>query len=191
MNLLLHVCCAPCATYTVSRLREKGIAVTAFFYNPNIHPFQEFKKRRETFEQYAETVKLELLIERDYGLQDFLQKVVHKEENRCSICYAMRMDKAAEQARLVGADSFSSTLLYSKYQNHKQLISTAETAAARHGVDFYYEDFRAGWQKGIELAIEMKLYRQPYCGCIYSEQERYDNRLKKRLRKAKKLQQMP
>ena len=189
MNLLLHVCCAPCATYTVSRLREKGVEVTAYFYNPNIHPFQEFKRRRETFERYAEAVNLKLLIDRDYGLRHFLQKVVHHEDSRCSICYEMRLDNVAKQAAIEGADAFSSTLLYSKYQNHKQLMSTAESAAKKHGVRFYYEDFREGWQQGIDISIEMGLYRQPYCGCIYSEQERYDNRLKKRLRKARKQRQ--
>ena len=189
MNLLLHVCCAPCATYTVSSLREKGIEVSAFFYNPNIHPYQEFKKRRETLERYAKAVNLNLIIDRDYGLHDYLRRVVHHEDNRCSICYEMRLNKVAEQAVIEGADAFSSTLLYSKYQNHRQLTLTAESVAARHGVDFYYEDFRAGWQTGIDISIEMGLYRQPYCGCIYSEQERYDNRLKKRLRKARKLEQ--
>ena len=77
-------------------------------------------------------------------------------------------------------DAFSTTLLYSRYQNHDLICSQSERLAEKYGVPFYYQDFRKGWQEGIDRSIEMGLYRQPYCGCIYSEQERYDNRWKKR-----------
>ena len=186
MKLLLHVCCAPCSTYTVTKLREQDIDVSAYFYNPNIHPYREFKKRLDTLKEFATQVDLELLTEDNYGLTEYLRKVVFNEKQRCSICYDMRLEKTAEQAVKSGADAFTSTLLYSRYQKHENIVTIGKRIADKYGVDFYYEDFRQGWQEGIDKAIEMDLYRQPYCGCIYSEQERYDNRLKKKLRKERK-----
>lgn len=186
MKLLLHVCCAPCSTYTLTKLREQDIDVSAYFYNPNIHPFREFKKRLETLKEFAIRADLELLTEDDYGLTEYLRKVVFNEKQRCSICYDMRLQKTAEQAVKLGADAFTTTLLYSRYQNHENIVKIGKEIADMVGIEFYYEDFRRGWQEGIDQAIEMDLYRQPYCGCIYSEQERYDNRLKKKLRKERK-----
>ncbi len=186
MKLLLHVCCAPCSTYTVTKLREQGIDVSGYFYNPNIHPYREFKKRLDTMKEFAAKIDFDLQTEADYGLTEYLRKVVFNEKQRCSICYDMRLEKTAEQAAKTGADAFSSTLLYSRYQKHENIIATCNKMAEKYGVEFYYDDFRQGWQEGIDKAIEMDLYRQPYCGCIYSEQERYDNRLKKKLRKERK-----
>ena len=186
MKLLLHVCCAPCSTYTLTKLRERDIDVSGYFYNPNIHPFREFKRRLDTLKEFAIQSDFELLTEDDYGLTEYLQKVVFNEKQRCSICYDMRLQKTAELAVKTGADAFTSTLLYSRYQNHEQIISTGKSMGKKYGIEFFYEDFRKGWQEGIDKAIEMDLYRQPYCGCIYSEQERYDNRLKKKLRKERK-----
>lgn len=187
MKLLLHVCCAPCSTYTLNNLRKQNIDVSGYFYNPNIHPYREFKKRLDTLKEFAEKINFELLVENEYGLTEYLRKVVFNEKKRCSICYDMRLEKTAAQAAKMGADAFSSTLLYSRYQNHEAIISIATKMAEKYGVEFYYNDFREGWQEGIDKAIEMDLYRQSYCGCIYSEQERYDNRLKKKMRKERKL----
>jgi len=186
MKLLLHVCCAPCSTYTLSKLREQNIEVSGYFYNPNIHPFREFKRRLTTMKEFATQANFDLITEDEYGLTEYLRKVVFNEKQRCSICYNMRLEKTAEQAVKSGADAFSSTLLYSRYQKHENIVATGKKIANKYGIEFYYEDFREGWQEGIDKAIEMDLYRQPYCGCIYSEQERYDNRLKKKLRKERK-----
>lgn len=186
MKLILHVCCAPCSTYTLNKLRQQDIDVTGYFYNPNIHPYREFKKRLDTLEEFAGQVDLPLEIERDYGLTEYLRKVVFHEKNRCGICYDMRLEKTAKHAAELGADAFSTTLLYSRYQNHESIAKIGREMADKYGVEFYYDDFREGWQEGIDKAIDMDLYRQPYCGCIYSEQERYDNRLKKKMRKERK-----
>lgn len=183
MKLFLHVCCAPCTTYTLSTLRNNGIDVTGFFFNPNIHPYREFRKRLTTFEQYSNRIKLPVLIDNNYGLIDYLRKVVFNEKSRCSICYEMRLRKTSLAAVKSGSDAFSTTLLYSRYQNHKTIAEIGNKVAKEIGIDFYYEDFRVGWQKGIDKSIAMDLYRQPYCGCIYSEQERYDKRLQKQIRK--------
>ncbi len=186
MKLILHVCCAPCSTYTLNKLRQQDIDVTGYFYNPNIHPYREFKKRLDTLEEFAGQVDLPLEIERDYGLTEYLRKVVFNEKKRCGICYDMRLEKTAKHAAELGADAFSTTLLYSRYQNHESIAKIGSEMADKYGVEFYYDDFREGWQEGIDKAIDMDLYRQPYCGCIYSEQERYDNRLKKKMRKERK-----
>ena len=186
MKLLLHVCCAPCSTYTLTKLREQNIDVSGYFYNPNIHPYREFKQRLDTLKDFATRADFNLVTNDAYGLTEYLRKVVFNEKRRCSICYEMRLEKTAQQAIKTGADAFSSTLLYSRYQNHENIITVGKRMADKYGIEFYYEDFRQGWQEGINKAIDMDLYRQPYCGCIYSEQERYDNRLKKKLRKERK-----
>ncbi len=179
MKILLHSCCGPCTLYPLSVLREEGHEVDAFFYNPNIHPYREFKKRINGLKMVAEKKKLEVLIDHNYGLTRFLQKVVFNEEKRCGICYELRLSEAAKQAANLGFDGFSSTLLYSRYQNHELMRQIGQKMAADYGVEFVYHDFRLGWQRGIDESIELDIYRQPYCGCIYSEQERYDKKFRK------------
>ncbi|MCF6290075.1 MAG: epoxyqueuosine reductase QueH [Desulfobacterales bacterium] len=174
MSLLLHICCGPCAAYPVTLLQAQGMTLRGFFYNPNIHPFREFKRRLAAVEQFVAASGLRVDYQRQYGLTGFLRQVVFHETGRCALCYAMRLTAAAEQARLVGAEAFTTTLLYSRYQKHGLIRKTGEAVAEEYGVPFYYQDFREGWQQGIDLSLEMGLYRQAYCGCIYSEQERYD-----------------
>lgn len=180
MKVLLHTCCGPCTIYPLKILREKGHDVTGRFYNPNIHPYKEFTKRLQTLEEYADQVALPLLTEKTYGLKNFLRKVVFHEQGRCQFCYRMRLEDCARTAVLHGFSAFSSTLFYSKYQNHQQMKEIAEELAEKYQIEFMYHDFREGWQEGIDISVEKKLYRQPYCGCIYSEQERYDKSMRKR-----------
>ncbi len=178
MHLLLHICCGPCAVYPVQELQKKN-SLTGYFFNPNIHPYREFKKRINGVRQFAEQKKINVEIDTDYGLKDFLQRVVFKENTRCPICYDMRLKKTAQKAAEIGADGFSTTLLYSRYQNHELIRKMGEELANQYEITFYYDDFRDGWQSGIDQSIAMDLYRQPYCGCIYSEQERYDKKFRK------------
>jgi predicted adenine nucleotide alpha hydrolase (AANH) superfamily ATPase len=178
--VLLHICCGPCSIYPVSILRNHGYEVTGHFYNPNIHPYKEFRKRLTTFEEFASKSNIPLIVDKKYGLTDFLQKVVFSENKRCALCYDDRLKTVAKTAADKGFDSFSTTLLYSRYQNHKSIVDIAEKYADLYGVSFTYHDFRAGWQEGIDKSIEAGMYRQPYCGCIYSEQERYDKSLRKK-----------
>ena len=186
MNILLHVCCGPCAVYPLEFLRQHGHEVTGYFYNPNIHPYREFKRRIKALDEYSEQKKFKVTIDRNYGLTEYLRQVVFNENIRCSICYDMRLEPTARLAAEQGADAFSSTLLYSKYQNHQLLIDKCNKLADQYGVQFFYRDFREGWQQGIDGSIAMELYRQPYCGCIYSEQERYDKKLRKKMRQLQK-----
>ena len=186
MSVLIHVCCAPCLMYPASVLEEEGIDFSCYFNNPNIHPYREFRKRLDTFVEMAEQRNYTYTVDRDYGLKLFLRQVVFNEDTRCGLCYRMRLDRTARQAANHGHSSFTTTLLYSRYQNHALIRRQAERVAANEGVELFYRDFRVGWQQGIDESIAGNLYRQSYCGCIYSEQERYDNRLKKQLRRKRK-----
>ncbi len=177
MKLLLHCCCGPCSVYPIDCLNKNGISVTGFFYNPNIHPFKEFRRRLTTAEAYYEKMGLDFICDKKYGLIKFLRAVVNNESNRCLYCYKERLKKTAIAAKKGGFDSFSTTLLYSKYQNHMKIKQICEELSQRYSLNFYYDDFRIGWQKGIDKSIDLNMYRQPYCGCIYSEQERYDKNM--------------
>ena len=173
MKILLHVCCGPCAIYPVNALREAGAEVTAFFYNHNIHPYQEYRRRLETVREYCDRVGLALIVRDEYNLEEFLGAVAGAPAVRCGYCYFSRLEAVAAKGAELGFDAFSSTLLYSRYQKHDDIRLLGEKAAVRHGVAFHYDDYRRGWQEGIRLSKEMGLYRQQYCGCIYSEKERY------------------
>jgi predicted adenine nucleotide alpha hydrolase (AANH) superfamily ATPase len=179
MRVLLHVCCGPCAIYPLTVLHEEGASVTGHFFNPNIHPFKEFQRRLSTLQDFAKETQLPLIVEKNYGLTEFVRKVAYNEKERCTICYRMRLEQTALLAQEKGFDAFTTTLLYSKYQGHSQLISMCEQLSVQYNVSFYYKDFREGWQYGIDISKEREMYRQPYCGCVYSEQERYDKSLRK------------
>lgn len=179
MNLLLHICCGPCAIFPIRSLQQKGVSVSGFFYNPNIHPYKEFQRRLVTAEEYCKKIGVVLILNENYGLVDFLRGVVHREDKRCSYCYRNRLEETVKKAKEEGYESFSTTLLYSKYQNHQEIRSVCEELSDRYSLHFFYEDFRAGWQIAIDESRERNMYRQPYCGCIYSEQERYDKNFRK------------
>ena len=174
MKVLLHVCCGPCTIYPFTVLQDEGMEVTGYFYNPNIHPYQEFKRRLSTFEQYSNLSRLPVIMEKQYGLREFVRKIAFHEDERCPICYQLRLEKTVALAKSMGFDAFSTTLLYSKYQRHTILSEICNRLAVENEIQFLYRDFREGWQFGVDRAIELNMYRQPYCGCIYSEQERYD-----------------
>ncbi len=180
MKVFLHVCCGPCTIYPLTVLKEQGIEVTGHFFNPNIHPFKEFQRRLSTLQDFAEDVQLPLILDSEYGLTDFVRKVAFHEAERCNICYFMRLEKTVSLAKKMGFDAFSTTLLYSKYQRHDHLKALCEKFSTQYNISFYYQDFREGWQYGIEVSKKLEMYRQPYCGCMYSEQERYDKNLRKK-----------
>ena len=173
MKILLHTCCGPCSIFPVGWLREAGHALQGFFFNPNIHPYKEFSKRLDTLAEYAADVELPLMIDKRYLLEEFLTTVMHSERLRCEVCYEMRLTETARQARLLGCDAFSTTLLVSPYQKHELIRRSGEAAGDANGIAFLYEDFRTGWQEGVRISRELEMYRQPYCGCIFSEKERY------------------
>lgn len=173
MKILFHICCAPCAIYPYYRLKEEGLEPVGFFYNPNIHPYLEYKKRLDTVREFSLRSGLEVSIGGGYELDEFLSRVVGRGAGRCEQCYRMRLEAAAAEAARLGFEAFTTSLLYSKRQKHELVRGVAEETAQEHGLEFYYEDFRLGWREGILESKAMGLYRQQYCGCIFSERDRY------------------
>lgn len=173
MNVLLHICCANCAIFPVKILREQNHRVTGFFFNHNIHPYQEFQRRLETVRSYATQVELDVLYRDDYPLEEFLAQVAQAPLLRCDYCYRSRLEETARLAAEKNFEAFTSSLLYSRYQQHETIRDLGEVLALKYGVKFLYQDFRVGWREGIDTSKAMGLYRQQYCGCIYSEKERY------------------
>ena len=175
-KILLHICCAPCSAYPLKILEKESFEISGFFFNPNIHPYQEYAKRRDTVRDYLQVQNVPLILRDEYGLISFVRDVVYREENRCRVCYFKRLEAAAQTAVKGNFDCFTTTLLYSRFQKHEAIREIGESLAGSYGPAFYYHDFREGWKEGIQLSREAGLYRQQYCGCIYSEQERFDPR---------------
>ena len=173
MKLLLHTCCGPCTIYPLEQLREQEVDVMGFFYRHNIHPFTECLRREETLKEFSEKEDLKMIWQKGYELETFLQSVAFREKDRCRYCYHARLKAAALVAKKGKFDAFSSTLLYSKFQNHRAIVETGQALARQYGLTFFYQDFREGWRRGIEVSKARGMYRQQYCGCIYSEKDRY------------------
>jgi epoxyqueuosine reductase len=173
MKLLMHICCGPCTIYPLKELRIKGHEVAGVFYNPNIHPYQEYQRRLQTLNDYAAKTFLSIFCPEGYPLEEFLRQIVFKEKDRCEYCLQHRLKYTAEMARSDKYDGFTTTLLYSKYQKHDLIREIGELAGRQVGIPFYYQDFRTGWAEGVKISKELGMYRQPYCGCIYSEKERF------------------
>lgn len=182
MKLLLHTCCGPCSIYPVSVLRDRGVQTTGFFFNPNIHPLTEYRKRLSALSDVASAMDFPLIVKDHYLLKEFLREIVFREADRCLFCYRIRLEATADEARRLGADAFSTTLLYSVYQKHEAIQRVGEEVAKEREIPFYYEDFRPGWEEGVKRSREMEIYRQPYCGCIYSEMDRYANKASQKTR---------
>jgi hypothetical protein len=154
-------------------MQSRGLEVMGFFYRHNIHPYSECLKRQENLEGYARQIGLRLIIQEGYDLEGFIQNVVFREKDRCTYCYHDRLRTTALMAKRGKFDYYSSTLLYSKFQNHDLIKSMGESIGKSTGVKFLYEDFRSGWKEGIQKSKDLQMYRQQYCGCIYSEKERF------------------
>ena len=170
----MHTCCAPCSVYCIDSLRAEGLEPTIFWYNPNIHPYQEYKARRDCLRDYAAKVGAEAIFCENYGLDEFCRNVVNDIPNRCvNYCYKKRLTETVRYAAKHGYDAFTTTLLVSPYQKHDELRRVCEELAALSGVQFLYRDFRVGFRAGQARARELGLYMQKYCGCIFSEEDRY------------------
>ena len=172
-KILVHVCCAPCFAALYFLFREKKFNVFGFWYNFNIHPFMEYQKRLKTLKNFADEENIQVIYKDEYDLEKFLRKAAFRENSRCQMCYYERLKYTAIVAKKGNFDYFTTTLLYSKFQKHKEIIEIAESLSKEYGIKFYYEDFREYWKEGIIISKEQNMYRQQYCGCIYSEKERY------------------
>ena len=179
MNLLIHTCCAPCSVYCIETLRNEGIEPVSYWFNPNIHPYMEYKARRDTLIEYAKEINLKLIIDEDYGLREFCKNTTNDIMNRClNYCYKIRLEQTAKYAKKNGFDSFTTTLLVSPYQNHEAIKEICEELANKYNINFLYRDFRVGFRDGQNKAKELGLYMQKYCGCIFSEEDRYFKQIK-------------
>ena len=175
----MHICCAPCAAVPVQELRAEGLDVAGFFYNPNIHPYQEYLKRKEAVEKLSEAVGLQVIFDDSYDFQGFLREVAYRVENRCEICYEKRVQETARMAKQGNFDAFTSTLLISPHQDHEMIKAIGGKASNEKGIELLYRDYRSAFKKSFDLSQKYSLYRQQYCGCIYSEYERYASRRRK------------
>ena len=178
MKLLMHTCCAPCSVYCIDSLRKENIEPVIYWYNPNIHPYMEYKARRDCLKEYTNTISVEAIFEENYGLQEFCKNVIGDLQNRCkNYCYKVRLEQTAKYAKEHGYDAFTTTLLVSPYQNHERLKEIGEKLAKKYGITFLYRDFRIGFREGQSKARELGLYMQKYCGCVFSEEERYKKQI--------------
>ena len=176
-SVLLHCCCAPCSLSCIDPLRAEGIEPTAFWYNPNIHPWKEYQARRDCLAEYAPTIGMKLIVQEEYGLRDFVRHVADDIDHRCAYCYGHRIEETARFAAEHGYPAFTTTLLASVYQDHEAIAAAADRYAAQYGVEFLYRDFRPNFRAGNQRARELGFYMQKYCGCVFSEADRYQKQI--------------
>ena len=184
MKLLMHTCCAPCSVYCIESLRKEHIEPTLYWFNPNIHPYMEYKARRDTLKEYSQSINVNVIFEENYGLRDFCKNIIDDIDNRCSnYCYPVRLEQTAKFAKENGFDTFTTTLLVSPYQQHEKIHELGDKIAKQYDLNFLYEDFRVGFREGQAKARELGLYMQKYCGCVFSEEERYSKQIEKDINK--------
>lgn len=201
MRILVHICCGPCAITVLQRLKDQGHDLAGLFFNPNIQPLAEYMRRREGAARVAGRLDIPLLFadalpEAEQRWTDpwlpgagerpeerplppavdpaaWLRAVAGREDERCLFCWRVRLQKTADIAASRGFEGFTSSLLYSRYQRHETIQELGRSMAVSGGPVFVYQDFRVFWQEGVRLSREWGIFRQQYCGCLYSEYDRY------------------
>ena len=173
MKILMHICCSNCAIYPLSVMTERGVVVKCLWFNPNIHPYMEYKNRLDALKRLHMLWNLDVQYIDDYGLIEYLRNVAGNEQNRCEYCYEIRLEMTAKTAANQSFDAFTTSLLISPYQKFDMIIDIGRAAGKKYSVEFFMEDFRSGFRSSWETGKKLNLYRQKYCGCIYSEMERY------------------
>ena len=185
MSILLHCCCGPCLGGSFPILEEKAQKepIAVFWDNPNIHPYIEYRERLLAFQKMARILELDIHYgDPSYGLDRFIHKLDNRiGPERCELCYDMRLMATAQKAKELGYKFISTTLLISPYQDHELIISRGNEIAQSQGVEFLYVDLRPGFKNTHESIREHDLYKQKYCGCIFSEHDRYKNAKKYKL----------
>lgn len=174
-TVLVHVCCAHCAAYTINHWREQGYDVSGFWYNPNIHPYTEHEQRLNAMKALSERLEFPLIISDGYEIIDYFRRVAGHEDDRCRYCFQMRLSRTAEIASEQNFSSFTTTLLISPHQKHGLVREIGAGTAEETGIEFLYADLRKRYSDSRHITKPLDLYRQQYCGCVYSEWERYAN----------------
>lgn len=178
MNVLLHTCCSCCALGVVGILGSQGHKVSLFFYNPNIHPSTEYLERYYSVERFARDNKIDLFAD-DYEIESYFGAIGSNYSGRCPKCYQLRISRTAEFAGKRGFDAISTTLLTSIYQDHEFIAQLSNDICNIAGLKFIHFDNRSDFRSNQKKAEELEMYRQKYCGCIFSERERYQKKLNK------------
>lgn len=177
-KLLLHSCCAPCSSYVITYLYDY-FDITILYYNPNIYPYEEYKKRKDEQIRLISNFKGVKIIDCDYD-NDIYNEVIKGLENepergsRCTKCFYLRLDKTGEIAKKNNFEYFGTTLTVSPYKNARLLNEIGEVISKKYDIKWLYSDFKKndGYKKSIELSKKYDLYRQDYCGCIYSKRDK-------------------
>ena len=178
-TLLLHSCCAPCSSAVLERI-SKYFSITILFYNPNITDYEEYLKRKEELKRLIKDVNYQIeIMDCDYEKEKFIEIALGLEDKkegdiRCYKCYKLRLEKTAIVAKENNFDYFTTTLSISPYKNSNWLNEIGEELATKYNINYLYADFKKknGYKRSIELSNIYHLYRQDYCGCIYSKVER-------------------
>jgi predicted adenine nucleotide alpha hydrolase (AANH) superfamily ATPase len=191
MKILLHTCCAPCLSGSRIPFEEEGFEITGLWFNPNIQPFTEHERRVQTLQRYLFLDPIGMEFVEGYPQIAFMRKLMNdtlsksnlcdaqfmdedERKRRCRSCYEQRMKRTADEAKKLGYDCFSTTLLLSKHQDHEEIGSVCRKISSENEIEFIYKDLRKNWKDSMERSRQLKLYRQSYCGCIFSEHERYE-----------------
>ena len=178
-KLLLHACCGPCSSYVLEYLCNY-FDITIYYYNPNIYPKEEYTRRKEELKTFVNKFNNKIkVIEEFYNTDEYyksikgLEKLGEKSE-RCYKCYEFRLDKTALFAKENNYDYFTTTLSISPYKNAEWLNEIGKNMEEKYNIKYLFADFKKknGYKRSLELSKEYKLYRQDYCGCVYSKQER-------------------
>jgi hypothetical protein len=174
-KILLHVCCAPCLIYPYQHLAEHNFQIVNYFYNPNIHPYSEYKERLTSLKKYIEDNSLDLIVEKGYEIEDYFSVLNNESRQpaRCRLCWRMRLEKTALKALELNIETFTTTLLVSPYQDQEVIKEIGQDIAQEKGLSFYYYDFSIKYKEAHETAKELGMYLQKYCGCLYSERARF------------------
>lgn len=177
MRVLLHTCCAPCLIYPLDVLRSEGNEVTGYYFNPNIHPASEYEKRLKLVEEYCKELELQLVTE-VYDPLVYLVRIAGHEgkPERCEHCFWLRLERTASSAKDWGFQAFSTTLLVSPHQKHELIRKVGEEISDRLEISFLYQDWRPGYREAANKSRELGMYRQKYCGCVFSERERAETK---------------
>ena len=173
-NILVHICCGPCGAAFVPGIINGGFTPVLLWHNHNIHPYTEYQSRKNAAIDFANSYCLKIETDNNYGLRDFLARMPDF-DTRCASCYEKRLEYTAARAKEHGFAKFSTTLLASPYQNFDLICELGRKIGAAHGLEFVIRDFRAGYRDALKKARANGLYMQKYCGCIFSEEERYHN----------------
>lgn len=183
-TLLLHSCCAPCSSYVLEYL-SRYFKITVFYYNPNIYPPEEYYKRHEEQERFISMLPAEnpiSFIGSEHMSERFYEAVkglehIREGGERCFACYRMRLERTAAMAKERGFDYFTTTLSISPMKNAAKLNEIGGELAEKYGVDYLFSDFKkkGGYLRSTQLSREYGIYRQNYCGCVFSKKEREES----------------